>query len=146
MSYSKCSNWCPISKLSSNFGFLFTFCYLDGANSIKTDLHICNLWTGQFASYKSVISFSNETNLDICNLWTSQFVSYKSVIQFLINFPKQNSKKQINIQSLKPISIFDSNQNTSNMTYTTHKTKIRFKKPTFNVQQMCLRFIVTDVE
>ena len=42
MSCSKCSNWCPISKLSSNFGCLFTFCYLDGDNSIKTDLHICN--------------------------------------------------------------------------------------------------------
>ena len=24
----------------------FSFCYLDGANSIKTDLHICNLWNG----------------------------------------------------------------------------------------------------
>ena len=55
MSYSKCSNWHLISKLSSNFGCLFTFCYLDGANSIKTDLHVCNLWTGQFVSYKSVI-------------------------------------------------------------------------------------------
>ena len=43
ISYSKCSNWRWISKLSSNFGCLFTFCYLDGANSIKTDLHICNL-------------------------------------------------------------------------------------------------------
>ena len=43
ISYSKCSNWCQISKLLSNFGCLFTFCYLDGANSIKTDLHIFNL-------------------------------------------------------------------------------------------------------
>ena len=34
---------------------LFTFCYLGGANSMKTFLHICNLWTGQFASYKSDI-------------------------------------------------------------------------------------------
>ena len=33
--------WRQISKLSSNFRCLFTFCYLDGANSIKTDLHIC---------------------------------------------------------------------------------------------------------
>ena len=57
ISYSKCSNWRQISKLSLNFGCLFTFCYLDGANSIKTDLHICNLWTGQFVSYKSVIQF-----------------------------------------------------------------------------------------
>ena len=40
---------------NSNFGCLFTFCYLDGTNSIKTDLHICNLWTGQFVSYKGVI-------------------------------------------------------------------------------------------
>ena len=55
MSYSKCSNCRRISKLSWNFGCLFTFSYLDGANSIKTDLHICNLWTGQFVSYKSVI-------------------------------------------------------------------------------------------
>ena len=51
----KCSNWHWISKLSLNFGCLFTFCYLDGANYIKTDLHICNLWTGQFVSYKSVV-------------------------------------------------------------------------------------------
>ena len=55
ISYSKCSNWRWISKLLSNFGCLFTFCYLDGANSIKTDLLVCNLWTGQFVSYKSVI-------------------------------------------------------------------------------------------
>jgi hypothetical protein len=31
------------------------FLLFGGANSIKTDLHICNLWTGQFVSYKSVI-------------------------------------------------------------------------------------------
>ena len=55
MSYLKCSNWCQISKLSSNFGCLFTFFYLDEANSIKTDLHICKLLTGQFVSYKFVI-------------------------------------------------------------------------------------------
>ena len=54
MTYSKCSNWCGILKFLLNFGCLFTFCYLDGANSIKTDLHICNIWTGQFVSYKSV--------------------------------------------------------------------------------------------
>ena len=35
ISYSKFSNWRWISKLLSNFGCLFTFCYLDGANSIK---------------------------------------------------------------------------------------------------------------
>ena len=49
MSYSKCSN------LLSNFGCLFTFCYLKGANSIKTDLHVCNLLIGQFVGYNSVI-------------------------------------------------------------------------------------------
>ena len=42
MSYLKHSSWRRMSKLLSNFGCLFTFCYLDGANSIKTDLHICN--------------------------------------------------------------------------------------------------------
>ena len=42
ISYLKFSNWRRISKLLSNFGCLFTFCYLDGANSIKSDLHICN--------------------------------------------------------------------------------------------------------
>ena len=52
ISYLKCSNWHQISKLSMNSGCLFTFCYLDGANSTKTDLHICNLWTGQFVTYK----------------------------------------------------------------------------------------------
>ena len=31
MSYLKCSNWRQILKLLSNFGCLFTFCYLDGA-------------------------------------------------------------------------------------------------------------------
>ena len=55
ISYSKCSNWRRISKLASTFGCLFTFCNLDRAYSIKTYLHICNLWTGQFVSYKSVI-------------------------------------------------------------------------------------------
>ena len=35
ISYSNCSIWHRISKLLSNFGCLFTFCYLDGANSIK---------------------------------------------------------------------------------------------------------------
>ena len=49
ISYSKCSNWCRISKLLSNFGCLFTFCY-----SIKTELQTCNLQTGQSISYKYV--------------------------------------------------------------------------------------------
>jgi hypothetical protein len=44
-------------KLLLNFGCLSNFFYLDGANSIKTDLHICNLWTGQFVCYKSVVYF-----------------------------------------------------------------------------------------
>ena len=47
ISYWKCFNCRRISKLLLNFGCLFTFCYLDGVNSIKTDLHICNLWTDQ---------------------------------------------------------------------------------------------------
>ena len=68
MSYSKCSNWHQMLKLLLNFGCLFTFFYLDGANSIKTDLHNCNLWTGQF-------------------------VNYKSVVYFQFNLPKQNSKE-----------------------------------------------------
>jgi hypothetical protein len=47
ISYSKSSDWHRISKLLFNFGCLLTFCYLDGTNLIKTDSHICNLWTGQ---------------------------------------------------------------------------------------------------
>ena len=47
MFYSICFNWHRISKLLMNFGCLFTFCYLDGVNTIKTDLQICSLWTGQ---------------------------------------------------------------------------------------------------
>ena len=35
--------------------YLLFVSYLDGANSIKTDLHICNLWTFLFVSYKFVI-------------------------------------------------------------------------------------------
>ena len=35
ISYSKCSNFHRISKLLLNFECLFTFCYLDRANSIK---------------------------------------------------------------------------------------------------------------
>ena len=42
MSYSKCSNWRKISKWLSNIECLFTFCYLDEANSINTNLNICN--------------------------------------------------------------------------------------------------------
>ena len=47
MSYSKCSNWRRISKLSSNFGCWLNFCYLDGANTIETylqlmDWPVCN--------------------------------------------------------------------------------------------------------
>ena len=38
MSYSKFSNWHQISKLLSNFGCLFTCCYFDRTNSIKTNL------------------------------------------------------------------------------------------------------------
>ena len=44
-------NCCPTLDIH----LLFPIIILDGANSIKTDLHICNLRTGQFVSYKSVI-------------------------------------------------------------------------------------------
>ena len=57
MSYSKCYNWRGISKLSSNFGCLFTFCYSAGANLLKTKLQTCNLQTGQSISYKYVNQF-----------------------------------------------------------------------------------------
>ena len=43
ISYSKCSNWCQISKLSSTIGYLFTFCYSSLANWIKIKLKTCNL-------------------------------------------------------------------------------------------------------
>ena len=45
MSYLKCSNWRRILKLLSMFRCLFTFCYLYGANSIKTNMDwlFCNL-------------------------------------------------------------------------------------------------------
>ena len=39
---------------------------------------------------------------------------------------------------MTPILIFDANQNTSNMTWTTHKTKIRFKKRHSN--KICCTF------
>ena len=42
ISYSKCSNWRWISKFSWNFGCLFTCCYFDRTNSIKTNLQTCN--------------------------------------------------------------------------------------------------------
>ena len=58
-----------ITEMSSNFGCLFTFFYLDGANSIKTDLHICNLQTGQS-------------------------ISYNYVNQFWLNLPQLNNKKK----------------------------------------------------
>ena len=68
-SYSKCSNWRQISKVLL---CSFIFCYLDGANSIKTDLHICNFWTGYWLVCK----------LQVCNL-------------FLINFAKAELKYEI---------------------------------------------------
>ena len=57
ISYSKCSNWRRISKLSSNFGCLFTFCYSAWAIWIKTKLQTCNLQIGQSISYKYVNQF-----------------------------------------------------------------------------------------
>ena len=56
-SYSKCFNWRQISKLSSTFGCLFTFCYSAWATLIKTKLQNCNWQTGQFISYKYVNQF-----------------------------------------------------------------------------------------
>ena len=47
----KYCNWRRMSKLPSKFGYLFAFCYLDGKNSTKTDLHICNSWTGHLQVY-----------------------------------------------------------------------------------------------
>ena len=80
ISYLMCFNCRRISKLMSNFECLFTFCYSDGANSIKTDLNTCNLWTGQFVSYKFVIFFCNldeansiKTDLHICNFMDRPF-------------------------------------------------------------------------
>ena len=52
VSYSKCSNWRRISKLLSNFCSLFTFGYLDGANSIKTKLQTCDLWLTNWPVHK----------------------------------------------------------------------------------------------
>ena len=56
ISYSKCSNWHQISKLSWEL-WIFIYFLLFGWGSIKTDLHTCNLLTGQFLSYKSGILF-----------------------------------------------------------------------------------------
>ena len=58
MSYLRCSNWCQISILVSNFGCLFTFCYSSGTNLSKTSLQTCNLQTGQSINYKYVHQFS----------------------------------------------------------------------------------------
>ena len=58
MSYLRCSNWCQISILVSNFGCLFTFCYSSGTNLSKTSLQTCNLQTGQSINYKYVNQFS----------------------------------------------------------------------------------------
>ena len=46
MSYSKCSNWLQISKLSLSFGCLITFYYFE------TDLHICKVNSVQEACAK----------------------------------------------------------------------------------------------
>ena len=46
-----------LSKLMSNFGCLFTFCYSAWVNQIKTKLQACNLQTGQSISYKYVNQF-----------------------------------------------------------------------------------------
>jgi len=99
ISYLKCSDWSRISKLLLNFGCLFTSCYFDRAKSIKT-------------------------NLQTCNLYTVQFISYKSIKQFWLTLPYPNSKTWVNIQSSTTVSIFDSNQNTSNMRWSRHNSLI----------------------
>ena len=48
----KCCNWRQISKLASNFGCLFTFCYSAWTNLIKTKLQTYNLQPGQSICYK----------------------------------------------------------------------------------------------
>ena len=84
ISYSKkCSNWHRISKLSSNFGCLFTFRYLDGANSIRTDLHICN-WP--------------VCKLQVCNLVLIEFVWPSRIAK-----SKYASKVQQQFRYLTPI-------------------------------------------
>jgi hypothetical protein len=59
ISYLKCSNWRRISKLTSNFRCLFTFCYLDGASSIKTDLHFYQGRHSKFEPDKAQYSTPN---------------------------------------------------------------------------------------
>ena len=52
------SKWQKISICKCEFFFWHliwnTFCHLDRACSIKTDLQTCNLWTGQVVSYMFV--------------------------------------------------------------------------------------------
>ena len=54
MSYSKLHQ---MSKVVSNFGRLFSFCYSAGANQSKTEIQTCNLQTGQTISYECVKQF-----------------------------------------------------------------------------------------
>ena len=56
ISYSKCSNWHRLSKIVVELWmFIHFLLFLDRASSIKTDLHICKLWTGPSVNFKSVI-------------------------------------------------------------------------------------------
>ena len=47
-------NWRRLSKLLSNIGCLFTCCYFNRANSIKTNLQTCNLQTMQSINTSSL--------------------------------------------------------------------------------------------
>ena len=52
----------------------------------------------------------------------SKIISYRYVNKFWLNLPHPNSKKLINIQSLRIILIFNTNQNTLNMRLMGHKS------------------------
>ena len=72
---SKCSNWGRILKLSS---------WRYGCRQTLDVYSLLAIWMWQIQS-KLIYIF--------CNLWTGQFVSYKSAIKFWFNLAKQNSKK-----------------------------------------------------
>ena len=57
------------------WGCLFTFCYLDGANSIKTDLHTLITLLRDFGSTADSVYRTGLMIECICNLWTGQFAS-----------------------------------------------------------------------
>jgi hypothetical protein len=60
------------------------------------------IWMGQ-------IQFKVKTDLHVCNLWTGQFVSYKSVIYFGFDLTKQNTLMcQINECTQLALAMFSS--------------------------------------